>query len=393
MDRLFVSHLHHQNLIDLAYAKSSLLIINTLLLIFIISSIRKKEPKPTDADFSVENYFSLETAKSLRGIAILLLVIGHFSQQCTPGSLALSFKITGNVAVIVFILISGIGLTKRYLLKVEKPFLINRVKRLFFPVWITLCLSYMLNYILINQEEAWHKILLNFFGIIWPGLPNSPCWFVTYIIFLYAIFFFTSSLNIRNIYKVGLILLLSYCSLLCIACSVLIDYFKIWMQYSIVFPIGVFIGLYRNKIGRYLRLFFKFSPWLYCFCLLLFFYYYYDGTGVYRVSHLIPSFIFTQIIFSIVNPLSLIVFLIMFINLIEIWHIRSKPLLFLGKYSFEIYLLHFPFMVYYDFFLFRKSLVIYFYIYLMFIIILSCILKNISAALNRFCFSDAVSSV
>ena len=115
-----------------------------ILFIAIISSIRRKAAKPTDADASGENYFSLETAKSLRGIAILLLIIGHFSQQCTPGSSALSFRITGNAAIIMFLLISGIGLTKRYFFEVGKLFLVNRVKRLLFPV-ITLLIIIMIS--------------------------------------------------------------------------------------------------------------------------------------------------------------------------------------------------------------------------------------------------------
>lgn len=88
------------------------------------------------------------------------------------------------------------------------------------------------------------------------------------------------------------------------------------------------------------------------------------------------------------GPVSFILFLTMLVFLLEKSSLNSGFLQWIGKYSFEIYLIHLPFMLYYDFLLFRKPLFIYFLLYLAIIIAFSYLMKTITGYLNQFLFRN-----
>jgi peptidoglycan/LPS O-acetylase OafA/YrhL len=74
-----------------------------------------------------------ESTKTLRGLAVLFLILGHFSNQVADSFLPLYWAAAW--AVIIFLFASGIGLTKKYgLSKLSAGFWKNRIKRLMFPV-------------------------------------------------------------------------------------------------------------------------------------------------------------------------------------------------------------------------------------------------------------------
>jgi len=166
------------------------------------------------------------------------------------------------------------------------------------------------------------------------------------------------------------------------------SYFSIWTQYTIVFPFSVGIGLYRNKIATFLSSLYK-SPVLYFLFMILMFFQYFWEVGNYRMSHLLDSWTYSQIIVTI-EPVSLILFLVLATYAIDKMKFFSYFLNWVGNYSFEIFLIHMPFMVYYDFFLFRKPLILFFFIYLGFILTLSFLLNKILYQFNYFVFGKYI---
>jgi peptidoglycan/LPS O-acetylase OafA/YrhL len=70
--------------------------------------------------------------------------------------------------------------------------------------------------------------------------------------------------------------------------------------------------------------------------------------------------------------------------------IKSIPkfLLFLGDHSYEIYLIHFPFLDTYGFVLGRKPLVLFFALYCVYIILISVALKKVSGMMNKLVFPN-----
>jgi len=383
---MFVSHFHSQNQIPLPYASSSLLLVFTIILLLAILSIRRKEPQATSRYVNNDQHFTVGTTETLRGIAILFLIFGHLAYKCIEG--VSPFEYAGKWAVIIFLLVSGIGLTKTYgLKKSTKGFFKKRIMKLMFPVWTALILFYLLDLMLLNRTYTPLKIIFSFFGIMDHNSPNGPMWFVSYIIYLYIIFYIVLLINTNYFCKFFIILFFSYFATFCITYSAhLNDIFHMWRSYTIVFPIAIFIGFHNEKICYSLKSLYHFSSFIYACCLLACFLIYELTPNLCMLSQTTPLPLIVFQFAETFRPIFFVGCITMFAYLLDVIRLQTNFLLFLGKYAFEIYLIHFPFMVYYDFFLFRKPLILYFFVYAMFIILLSYQLRIASTLLNRLLF-------
>ncbi len=385
----FVTRLDHANhLINqmpLSYARSSLYCICGILLLLTAVSFFLGS-RSADRTSTGGTLFSPDSTMLLKGLAIILLLVGHVSQQCVVGSEALPFRATGNAAVIIFLFVSGVGLAKSYHLQADRLFWPKRLKKIAMPVWLSLIFIIPLNFLLIGHLDPAFQSVLNFCGVFWTKFPDSPCWFITYILFLYADYFIVSLLPAGRAVKLAILFLLPFAASWLIVKTGSIDHFILWPQYSLVFPAGVACGLNASRLKAWNDKLLSFSPAAFIVCLLIPLVLYGTGFAVYRISHLVSSDIFTQLVFALINPLPLLLFLVFFVGLLETYRLDSAILKFLGRHSFEMYLLHFPFMVYYDFFLFRRPLVVFFFIYSFWILLLSIVLQRAAAYLDVFIF-------
>ena len=239
------------------------------------------------------------------------------------------------------------------------------------PVWLSLLLFIALNFMLIGHRDLVGQLVLNFCGIFWTQFPNNPCWFITYIIFLYAVYFMVALLPVTRITKIAVLFLLPFAASWLIIETGSIGYFSLWPQFSLVFPTGVACGINAHHLKKINDNLFDFAPIAFIVGMLTLLGIYWTGVAVHRISHLVSSELYTQLVGALINPVALILFLILFVGLLEMRGMKTGMLQFLGKYSFEMYLLHFPFMVYYDFILFRRPLVFFFFVYALFILLLS----------------------
>ena len=389
---MFVSHFKGQNLIPLSYATLSLLVICAILILLILLSASRKQGQKLGQDFNQEEYFSLDTTKTLRGLAILFLILGHMSNQVFDSFLPLYWAAAW--AVIIFLFASGIGLTKKYgLSKLATSFWKNRIKRLMYPVWITLVLFYSLDYFILNRRHGPISIILHFLGVISPDPPNGPDWFISYILYSYLTFYIASLLSISRLIKSGIILFFSYFAVFCIfklfpylspkLGAYIFHYCDNWILYSIVFPTSILIGIYQEKVFNFLKSVYRFSRPIYIISMLSLLLTYKYDLGIPPLLKMVPSRVLLGVMIKSLAPIYLVVFLTMFAYLLDIMRVRWGFLVFLGEYSLEIYLLHLPFLIYYDFFLFRKPLLVYFFCYLLFILFLSYLLKKSSSFLNQ----------
>jgi peptidoglycan/LPS O-acetylase OafA/YrhL len=380
MTPLFVSYTGQNNQINEQYALYSLVAVSFILLIITLTSIKKKNPV-IGITGNDESYFTMDSTRTLRGIAIIFLIFGHFSIKCVEGVLPTEYA--GEYAVIIFLLLSGIGLTKAYgISRLDGTFLSKRIKRLFIPLWITLILFYSLDYLLLNRTHPVSKFILSVIGIINQDPPNGPDWFISYILFLYFVYYIVSKFKTYPFFRFLSILIISYFTAALIMEFRQLAYFRMWNKYPVVFPCAVGCGIYREKIYKILTSIFKASPFVYFLCMILSLLFFLNNTGIESILIIIKNSMVSELI-STLRPIYFISFLFMFIFLIEKINYNSRFLLFLGDYSFEIYLLHMPFMVYYDFFLFRKPLMVYFYVYGTFIIGISYLLNRTSENINR----------
>jgi peptidoglycan/LPS O-acetylase OafA/YrhL len=322
----------------------------------------KKELNETD-------YFTFSTSETLRGIAVFFLLIGHFSLFCIEGK-----QITeraGGWAVIIFLMISGIGLTKGYEEKIDKSFIIKRLKRMFVPVWGALLLFYSIDYLALNKTYPLSKILLSFLGIITTvDSPNGPMWFITFIFINYFIFYFVFKLKLTSLRRC---LLMFFC---CILVALATNFGR---GYCTVFPFAVMIATYRRQIQKFLNHFHTSQPVLYVITFFTLF-----SLVLIRINDLgLPAMI--RISLNLVVPLCLVASFAMGAHLLDTMKSESVFLLFIGSISFEIYLLHFPFMVHYGFI--RTPLWIYFLIYAAFVVGISLLFNKASRFITEIIFS------
>jgi peptidoglycan/LPS O-acetylase OafA/YrhL len=385
MNVLFLSHFMQQNQITLSHASVALSLLILAMLLLSILSLRKKAPEKAFQENIAENHFSFSTSNTLRGAAVIVLIIGHLSVKDIKGFTP--YEYAGQWAVSVFLFISGIALTKRYGLKrLDKNFWTKRIERLIFPVWITFILFYSLDFLLVNRLYSPLKIILSFLGLTTHGPPNGPAWYISYILFFYTLFFVASFLNTNKFCKFLIILLVSYFVTYSIKFFHL-NKLALWPQYTIIFPLSILIGINLEKIWNVLRAFYHYSKILYFLltvCLFML-YYKYPLISLIVEKKIFPSYIRTLIIS--LRPLYLIICVAMVSYFLDSLKRESKFLLFLGDYSLEIYLLHMPFLVYYDFILFRKPFILFFFGYFIFILLLSYLLKIVSSNFNRLIFS------
>lgn len=323
---------------------------------------------------SQKKFLDIKTTQSLKGIAIIFLLFGHMASKCLNEKMF--FRFGGYWAVIIFLFISGFGLTQKYgFNKIGKQFWIKRIKKLYIPLWISLMLFIFLDYFLINLHHPYYEIVFNFLGGHFSGAlvrVNSVAWFVEYILLLYFIFFCVSYLSLSKILKVFLLVLLVIILSIIIRYTPIYRFHSIWLQYTLAFPVGVVFGYYysHNRNIEWSQKSFYLVTIILLISLGTFFWW----------NSLIPNIT----IIKIFHPLFLIIALIMLLILYCKISFHSKVLIFLGDYSYEIYLLHIPFMVKYDFFLFRKPLFVYFFVYCFFIIGLSVFMSRIIYGINGY---------
>lgn len=373
---LFISHFDKTNQIDLSYGNSSTIFILLILLMLILLSIRRRTEKSSYC--RNKDVFSFETTTMIRGIAIIFLLIGHLSEKCIGG--IGWFEDAGRWAVVMFLFVSGIALSKKHGIEnLGKKFFLGRIRRLAVPFWLTLVLFVLLDYLLVGYYYSYKRLILAFGGVMFPWPPNGPAWFITYIIVMYIIYFLTSLFRCSFPYKSILLFIYSYSVMFLILYTKLNNSFALWVIYTAVFPAAVTIGLFRDKIFVFLKRLYNTSMPIYYIILIGLFIVYYQGTSIDWLSQ--PS-VMNKAVHTL-QPLSLTIFLTMLAYLFDSLNYIIPALITLGEYSFEIYLLHFPFMEHYDFILFRKPLVIMFFTYFAVIFLMSYLLRKVSKTINK----------
>jgi peptidoglycan/LPS O-acetylase OafA/YrhL len=158
-----------------------------------------------------------------------------------------------------------------------------------------------------------------------------------------------------------------------------------WSGYSIVFPTGILIGLHAEKINKLLKWLYTTSRPVYFGSLFVMIILYYRGSGVFVLARFLSGDASGEII-KVLRPLYLLGSLTMAGPLLDSFRIRSGLLVLLGNYSFEIFLLHQPFMESYDFFLFRKPLWLFIFLYLGLLVFMSHELRVISDRMKSLAF-------
>jgi len=111
------------------------------------------------------SFLNRNVTKQIRGIAILLVVVGHIGAHilATPRN----WLVLGDYGVAIFFLLSGFGLARSYMTKelIIKDFIIRRLSRVMIPYCLTTLIIFSLDYILLDHLYSIRTIILTLCGI------------------------------------------------------------------------------------------------------------------------------------------------------------------------------------------------------------------------------------
>lgn len=282
--------------------------------------------------------FSIQLTNQLKGVAILAIIFSHIGYFLSSDNQFLyPFSILAGVGVNAFLFLSGFGLTVSQLHSKLSPlaFYQKRLSKLFIPLWLTISLILIIDFLLLHKSYPLSEITSSYLGFfpkadLFQNL-NSPLWYFS-IIFTYYLIFPLTFVQISS-YLAPLLILGTTLLLLNLPLPIDHDLIKLYKLHSLAFPLGVSFALIIQKIKFSIPLVFRY--FLLIICVMIF------------VYTAINSYVGQD------AKLEQTVSLITFFSLVAIFvlsKINSKLLSVFGIFSYEIYLIHWPIVSRFDVF-------------------------------------------
>lgn len=395
-----------------------------ILLAAVVLTLKKA---PGDEPLSV-----LQTDQ-VKGAAILLVLVGHLYGYAVEDYPQMAYvkEVAGSVGVALFLVLSGYGLCVSLQAKGLKNYFSRRIARIYVPVVLAMTLEIALNRILLQEHKTslareFANIVINLAEL------DRNLWFITFILFWYILLFALFTFGTSD---QGKLVALFVTALL------LLTQPKIstsWKINAFSYPLGCWLGLYSSAAVAWLqavlrrsivmlvlliaalvllalgaRAFrgrFENSPVLtagfavVALAVVIFwlraaragraplfevasallaivpvgFYLRWALDTKWGQEEGIDWWAFTNL--EILSYAAAVMFLVL---LLVKYGLQSRLLRFVGKISYEIYLLHGMFLYSYDFILFRGNLIATFFVYVAAVCLASVVLHKLSALATR----------
>ena len=294
----------------------------------------------------ITEWFPSSLTTELKGLAIIMIVLSHIGYFLVTDTRFLwPLSIMAGVGVNLFLLLSGYGLTASQMKKDLSiwQFYKKRLLKLFVPFWLVLIVFFALDFFALHHGYSLSYTFKAFLGIfthadLYEDI-NSPLWYFTFIIGYYLLF---PLVFIKKKPWLTAIILCAAGYLLLYVSPAPLDYvIHLYRIHVIAFPLGIFAawGVTKLKNPEILeKLSRGWKAFGYYFVMLVllgaFFYANYNsGVGGSPANEQWMSLI-AVVAISLVFVLKKIEFRLFY------W---------VGLYSYEIYLWHWPIMYHYDF--------------------------------------------
>ncbi len=272
-----------------------------------------------------DEFMSVKNCNSYKGFFALIVILHHISQRVSNGFLPPDFTRVGYLAVAVFLFLSGYGLQKQNLSKPDysRGFLLKRIPAILIP-YMVMTLIYWLIYALLGDVRSfgtlWHNFIVNGDPIVWFS------WYVMCILYFYIAFYFL--MKIFKTSRVGIVFGgIAFWILYIFICSKL-GFGLWWYQTSFVFVLGIVFSSYEEKILKFIKKYYvKILLLSLAFFIVL-------AKRKWEIYWLIPSL---KTEFLLVALLAFL-FILSFFTLTLKFKTNNKFLDFLGKISFELYM-------------------------------------------------------
>lgn len=272
------------------------------------------------------DYLGVQSTNGLKGFLSLGIVFHHLTHWVTTGEEFSNFGYMGTYVVSVFFFLSGYGL---YIQNERKEdyldnFLSKRLSRILIPfIFIS---SIYLIYRNINGQALTITFFVDLFKKGSTVIYNG--WFVDIIILMYVFFYISFKMfsNRTISILINTILIVVY-----IVLAIRLEYGFWWYNSSLPFVLGLLWAKNKNSIDEILNKYYFII--LVCITGLLFISHQYSF--VLKKLHIVDS-----VSYGFAANIDNIIFTIFFILMVRKIDFSNKYLLFLGKISFELYMIH-----------------------------------------------------
>jgi len=293
---------------------------------------------------------SIGSTTELKGLAILAVILAHVGFcLVTDWHFLMPLSSWAGVGVDLFLFLSAFGLTLSAIKKDLSilQFYLKRLSKVIMPIWIILVLLLILDKVFLGISYPLKLTIQNFLGWfpeadIFQNI-NSPLWFITPLVFYYLVF---PIIFIKKIPEISAILIYVICLyVLKMDLPVSDRVTELWTLHYLAFPLGIIFAstivrlkkyspqiiVIKNRIRPIYLLILKY----FLLILMALFWWFLlkniNGDTLMQAQLISLSSLLITVFFFIMKP------------------VQSQFLVWLGVYSFEIYLLHWPLMYRYDF--------------------------------------------
>lgn len=312
-----------------------------ILIIVLLVSIRPRRDN---------EIFPVSISQELKGLAILTIVFVHIAYALVDDSrFLLPLSNMSGLGVNLFLFLSGYGLVFSSLRRDSSvlQFYKYRLLKLYTPFWLTIAVFFLLDIVFLKINYSWTYIVQSFLGFfnhanLYTDI-NSPLWYFTLIIFYYLIF---PWLFIKKApWLSALLIYIGSFIVISLQPSFLNNVLHLYRLHLIAFPLGMILAAILSKeaissklSGALQLLRTKKYPIVYWFLSIL----------------LLVLFIYSVVYSGVggkpaVEEMTSIISILLLSSIFIFKRFEIKALYWLGVFSYEIYLLHWPIMYRYDF--------------------------------------------
>ena len=293
--------------------------IQTIIIIAVLVSIAIIFTPPlhtlrVNSRHSTDFIFSLDFTNCLRGVAILMVMVGHVSGMMNT----VLFTPLGGTGVALFLLLSGFGLNESFKKQGLTFYWHKKVLRVLLPYFFVASLLYLFRW-----DFTWQGYLLDITGI------KTHYWYIAFLVKWYVVFWITSKYCLR--YRTILLLVMSM--------IILFLFPNIEAEQAFSFPMGMLISMHLNRVKTI-----KVKNVIIITCLMFI-----VGTLFLLIKqHPIVRAQMSTWIYNVVQLFIKLPYAMFIVCLLRLFPqcIKSKFLLFSGIICYELYLVHMPFWNY-----------------------------------------------
>lgn len=270
-----------------------------------------------------KEYLAPSNTLAIKGFWVIVVFLSHYSSYVELTGMAnLSFtwinSQIGQLCVVMFLFYSGYGIWCSY--QNKEGYLKTFIKKRFLPVWISfvICiLFYLIENILLCIRYSFVEILLSFTG--WTSIGNSN-WYMFVTFALYIAFFLCFKIFDKESKYFGLLIYTGVCFGLVFILYLTKEAW--WYNTLLCFPAGMWYATLKNKIDDVA---FKNSK---SYALILL-----SSIALLAITYLLQRL---HGVFFIIYAIFFCIFTVVVTMKLTF---NSKPISFVGKHVFSIYIL------------------------------------------------------